>query len=80
MSPAPRTRGTLYKALGIDPTKTRPSNEAAAARGPERRVAVRRQHLVDALNLVSLKVQLPFGLYDAAKLEPPITLRKAAPG
>jgi DNA/RNA-binding domain of Phe-tRNA-synthetase-like protein len=71
---------TLYKALGIDPTKTRPSNEALLRRVLKGESLYVVNTLVDALNLVSLKVQLPFGLYDAAKLEPPIVLRKGLGG
>ena len=36
--------------------------------------------LVDALNLASLRHQLPFGLYDAARLRPPVLLRRGAAG
>src|SRR5262245_4224693 len=71
---------TLYKALGIDPTKTRPSNEALLRRVLKGESLYVVNTLVDAVNLISLTVQLPFGLYDAAKLEPPITLRKGEPG
>jgi len=71
---------TLYKALGIDPTKTRPSNEALLRRVLKGESLYVVNTLVDALNLVSLKVQLPFGLYDAARLEPPVTLRKGTAG
>jgi len=31
---------------------------------------------VDALNLVSLREQLPFGLYDLDRVKPPVVLRK----
>jgi DNA/RNA-binding domain of Phe-tRNA-synthetase-like protein len=71
---------TLYKALGIDPTKTRPSSEALLRRVLKGESLYVVNTLVDAVNLVSLKVQLSFGLYDAAKLEPPITLRKGGVG
>jgi DNA/RNA-binding domain of Phe-tRNA-synthetase-like protein len=71
---------TLYKALGIDPTKTRPSNEALLRRALKGEALYRINTLVDALNLASLRAQLPFGLYDLAKLEPPVTLRRGAPG
>jgi DNA/RNA-binding domain of Phe-tRNA-synthetase-like protein len=71
---------TLYKALGIDPTKTRPSSEALLRRVLKGESLYVVNTLVDAVNLVSLKVQLSFGLYDAAKLEPPIMLRKGQPG
>ena len=36
--------------------------------------------LVDALNLSSLGAQLPFGLYDLDRVEPPVELRRGAPG
>lgn len=71
---------TLYKALGIDPTKTRPSNEALLRRALKGETLYRINTLVDALNLCSLREQLPFGLYDADRIEPPVVLRKGASG
>jgi DNA/RNA-binding domain of Phe-tRNA-synthetase-like protein len=71
---------TLYKALGIDPTKTRPSNEALLRRALKGETLYRINTLVDALNLCSLREQLPFGLYDASRIEPPVVLRKGASG
>jgi DNA/RNA-binding domain of Phe-tRNA-synthetase-like protein len=71
---------TLYKALGIDPTKTRPSNEALLRRALKGEALYRINTLVDALNLVSLREQLPFGLYDLEQVRPPVVLRKGAPG
>ncbi len=70
----------LYKALGIDPTKTRPSNEALLRRALKGEPLYRINTLVDALNLASLQTQLPFGLYDLAKIEPPVLLRRGLPG
>jgi DNA/RNA-binding domain of Phe-tRNA-synthetase-like protein len=71
---------TLYKALGLDPTKTRPSNEALLRRALKGEALYRINTLVDALNLSSLRLQLPFGLYDLAKVTPPVALRKGRPG
>ena len=71
---------TLYKALSIDPTKTRPSNEALLRRALKGETLYRINTLVDALNLVSLREQLPFGLYDLDRVRPPMTLRRGAPG
>jgi DNA/RNA-binding domain of Phe-tRNA-synthetase-like protein len=71
---------TLYKALGIDPTKTRPSNEALLRRALKGETLYRINTLVDALNLVSLREQLPFGLYDLDRVKPPVTLRKGGAG
>ena len=66
----------LYKAVGLDPTKTRPSNEALLRRVLKGEALYRVNTLVDALNLASLRHQLPFGLYDAARLRPPVVLRR----
>jgi DNA/RNA-binding domain of Phe-tRNA-synthetase-like protein len=71
---------TLYKALGIDPTKTRPSNEALLRRALKGEPLYRVNTLVDALNLVSLREQLPFGLYDLDRVKPPVRLRLGAAG
>jgi DNA/RNA-binding domain of Phe-tRNA-synthetase-like protein len=71
---------TLYKALGIDPTKTRPSNEALLRRALKGEGLYRINTLVDALNLASLREQLPFGLYDMGRVQPPVTLRLGAAG
>jgi DNA/RNA-binding domain of Phe-tRNA-synthetase-like protein len=70
----------LYKDLGIDPTKTRPSNEALLRRVLKGEPLYRINTLVDALNLCSLRAQLPFGLYDLGRVVPPITLRRGAAG
>lgn len=70
----------LYKALGIDPTKTRPSSEALVRRVLKGEALYRVNTLVDALNLVSLRLQLSFGLYDLGRVQPPVTLRLGRPG
>jgi DNA/RNA-binding domain of Phe-tRNA-synthetase-like protein len=71
---------TLYKALGIDPTKTRPSNEALLRRALKGEGLYQINTLVDALNLASLREQLPFGLYDLERVRPPVVLRLGAAG
>jgi len=71
---------TLYKALGIDPTKTRPSNEALLRRALKGETLYRINTLVDALNLVALREQLPFGLYDLDRVRPPVVLRRGGAG
>jgi len=70
----------LYKAVGLDPTKTRPSNEALLRRVLKGEALYRVNTLVDALNLSSLRHQLPFGLYDADRLRPPVVLRRGLEG
>lgn len=71
---------SLYKALGIDPTKTRPSNEALLRRVLKGEPLAVVNTLVDALNLVCLETQLPFGLYDAARIVPPVLMRLGRAG
>jgi DNA/RNA-binding domain of Phe-tRNA-synthetase-like protein len=71
---------TLYKDLGLDPTKTRPSSEALLRRVLKGEALYRINVLVDALNLCSLRAQLPFGLYDRAHLTPPVVLRRGLAG
>ena len=70
---------TLYKALGLDPTKTRPSSEALLRRVLKGEALYRINTLVDAMNLCSLRSQLPFGLYDLGRIEAPVVLRKGQP-
>jgi len=71
---------TLYKDLGLDPTKVRPSNEALLRRVLKGEALYTVNTLVDALNLGSLRAQLPFGLYDLDRVVPPIVLRRGRPG
>jgi DNA/RNA-binding domain of Phe-tRNA-synthetase-like protein len=70
----------LYKGLGMDPTKTRPSNEALLRRALKGESLYRINTLVDALNLCSLVQQLPYGLYDLGRVVPPVTLRLGLEG
>jgi len=70
----------LYKAVGLDPTKTRPSNEALLRRVLKGEALYTVNTLVDALNLSSLREQMPFGLYDLDRVEPPVELRRGRPG
>jgi DNA/RNA-binding domain of Phe-tRNA-synthetase-like protein len=66
---------TMYKRVGIDPTKTRPSSEALLRRVRKGGDLPRVNSLVDIINWCSLESQLPFGLYDRAAIEGPVTLR-----
>lgn len=78
--PGAQDARTLYKALGLDPTKTRPSNEALLRRALKGEPLYRINTLVDALNLASLRYQLPFGLYDLDRVVPPVVLRMGGAG
>ncbi len=70
----------LYKAIGLDPTRTRPSSEALLRRVRKGGELPRINTLVDVANWCSLECQLPYGLYDADRVVPPVTLRLGAPG
>jgi DNA/RNA-binding domain of Phe-tRNA-synthetase-like protein len=70
----------LYRAFGIDPTRTRPSSEALLRRVRRGEPLPRINTAVDVCNWCSLEVQLPYGLYDADALEPPLALRRGGPG
>ena len=70
----------LYRSVGIDPTKTRPSSEALLRRVRRGDPFPRINTLVDICNWCSLEAQLPYGLYDLDRLEPPVTVRRGRPG
>lgn len=69
-----------YKALGIDPTKTRPSSEALLRRVLKGQGLYTVNTLVDALNLCSLRYLVPFGLYDLVNVKPPVAVRVGGEG
>ena len=58
----------LYRAIGIDPTKTRPSSEALLRRVIKGKGLYRVNPLVDLFNCASLVSLLPVGLYDEHKI------------
>lgn len=69
-----------YRALGIDPTKTRPSSEALLRRVLKGQGLYTVNTLVDALNLCSLRYMVPFGLYDLDRVQPPACVRVGMDG
>ncbi len=71
---------TMYKRLGIDPTKTRPSSEALLRRVRKGDPLPRINSLVDVINWCSLETQLSFGLYDAEKIVGAVTMRRGSDG
>ena len=71
---------TMYKRVGLDPTKTRPSSEALLRRVRKGDPLPRINSLVDVCNWCSLEFQLPYGLYDAAHVEGDIELRLGREG
>jgi DNA/RNA-binding domain of Phe-tRNA-synthetase-like protein len=70
----------MYRRVGIDPTKRRPSNEALLRRVRKREPLPRVNSLVDVINWCSVEFQLPYGLYDFASVKGPVTLRLGADG
>lgn len=70
----------LYRACGVDPTRTRPSSEALLRRAVQGKPMPRIQNAVDVCNLCSLAFLLPIGLYDADRLAGPVTLRRGRAG
>jgi DNA/RNA-binding domain of Phe-tRNA-synthetase-like protein len=70
----------MYRRVGLDPTKTRPSNEALLRRVRRGDPFPRVNALVDAVNLCSLEWQLPYGVYDRRRLSGPITIRLGVDG
>jgi len=71
---------TMYKRVGIDPTKTRPSNEALMRRVRKNQSLPRVNSLVDVINWCSVEFQLPYGLYDRRHIRGPITIRLGRDG
>lgn len=70
----------LYRALGIDPTSTRPSSEALLRRVLQRKPFPAVNSAVDVCNFCSTSFLLPIGLYDAAQVRGAVILRRGEPG
>ena len=77
MSPPVETTAvrSMYKRVGLDPTRTRPSSEALLRRVRRGDTLPRINSMVDVCNWCSLEFQLPYGLYDAARIEGDVELR-----
>jgi len=71
---------TMYKRVGLDPTKTRPSSEALLRRVRKGDELPRINSLVDIINWCSLETQLPFGLYDLSRIVGAVALRLGRSG
>jgi DNA/RNA-binding domain of Phe-tRNA-synthetase-like protein len=71
---------TMYKRVGIDPTKRRPSSEALLRRVRKGEPLPRINSMVDVCNWCSLEFQLPYGLYDADRIEGDVVLRLGREG
>ena len=62
-----RTRA-LYRAVGLDPTKTRPSSEALLRRVKRGDALPRVNTIVDLCNWCSVETQIAFGVYDRDRI------------
>ena len=62
----------LYRSFHVDPTKHRPSSEALWRRLKNKSDFPEVNPFVDLTNLLSLKFQICYGLYDTDKIEGPI--------
>jgi DNA/RNA-binding domain of Phe-tRNA-synthetase-like protein len=71
---------TMYKRVGLDPTKTRPSSEALLRRVRKGDTLPRINSMVDVCNWCSLEFQLPYGLYDAQTIDGDVELRLGRAG
>ena len=71
---------TMYKRVGLDPTKTRPSSEALLRRVRRGDTLPRINSMVDVCNWCSLEFQLPYGLYDASRIDGDVELRMGRHG
>lgn len=71
---------TLYKRVGLDPTKVRPSSEALLRRVRKGEALPRINSAVDVCNWCSVETQLPYGLYDLARVEGDVEARLGRTG
>ncbi len=78
--PRPTAARALYRRFGIDPTRYRPSSEALLRRLSREEPLPRINSLVDVANVVSLRLQVPVGLYDLARVRGPLVLRLGRAG
>lgn len=65
----------MYRRVGLDPTRRRPSSEALLRRVVKGESLPRINSLVDICNWCSLELQLPYGLYDLDRLDGDVVLR-----
>jgi DNA/RNA-binding domain of Phe-tRNA-synthetase-like protein len=70
----------LYRRFGTDPTRHRPSSEALLRRVRRGEPLPRVNSLVDAANVVSLRLQVPIGLYDLDRVDGELRVRLGREG
>lgn len=65
----------LFKAVGVDPSRYRPSSEALVRRVAQGKGLYQINTAVDVNNWSSLEERLPFGIYDAQRLAGQVLLQ-----
>jgi DNA/RNA-binding domain of Phe-tRNA-synthetase-like protein len=65
----------MFRNWGVDPARYRPSSEALLRRVVGGKGLYRVSNVVDINNLGSIETGWPYGSYDAARLQPPVTFR-----
>ncbi len=70
----------LFHAIGLDPTRYRPSSEALFRRVSKGQGLYAINNVVDSLNLHSLETLLPMGLYDVDQVDGDAEARKGRTG
>jgi DNA/RNA-binding domain of Phe-tRNA-synthetase-like protein len=70
----------MFRRWGMDPSKYRPSSEALLRRVAQGKGLYRINNVVDIINLGSIETAWPYGLYDLARVRPPITFRLGRAG
>ncbi|MGH9737367.1 MAG: B3/B4 domain-containing protein [Candidatus Acidiferrales bacterium] len=65
----------MFRVWGVDPSKYRPSSEALRRRVVQGKGLHRVSNVVDIGNLGSIETGWPYGLYDRARIVPPISFR-----
>ncbi len=70
----------LYRSIGLDPTRRRPSSEALIRRAIKGSPLYRINRVVDTCNLCSIQFALPIGLYDTDEVAWPAQLRLGRDG
>lgn len=70
----------MYRRVGLDPTRRRPSSEALLRRVARGDALPRINSLVDICNWCSLELQLPYGLYDVDRIDGEVVLRLGGQG
>lgn len=65
----------LFKTIGTDPNRYRPSNEALYRRVQKQQFLSTVNSAVDMNNFLSLQYQIPLGIYDMNQLNGPISIK-----